>query len=412
MKSKRVALLGVFGKQNLGNECTLQSQIKYLKNAPLDIRYCIICPEPEIVSCQYKAAAFPLSLADDDASFGSAESISTLKRIARIGRKIYRNHIADFKNSFRTLKNIEMLMIVGTGVLESPDVSNPRWPFTLLKWCLAAKMRNTRISFVSIGSGPVENYFSKVFMRIMFALSDYVSYRDRISKTYMRNIEIDTHRHPVFPDLAHDIYETQREQKGHALEYIGFGIMDYRGPRSSNLQSDSIYREYLNKNIVFIQWLIERGYRIKIIYGDARYDSDVRDDLRRLIVRRELPENSIDYSSASTVPQLVNELAELDIVISPRFHNLILSLNQLKPVISLSYHGKHSSLLEKFGLSRLTINLDDWVVDQLQNKFMEVESNFGSYRERILETTSRLKLLLDRQNGYLNALLCQASAAI
>jgi len=92
-------------------------------------------------------------------------------------------------------------------------------------------------------------------------------------------------------------------------------------------------------------WLYEHDLSVLILIGDFQFDSRVREEFVDLLRSRNLPAepSRLIAEPALTVEALLRQMAETDVVISARDHNLILAMI-LEPVMALSDHAKLVSL--------------------------------------------------------------------
>src|SRR5262249_24113044 len=142
-------------------------------------------------------------------------------------------------------------------------------PASLLCWCGVARMRGTRIALVSIGAGPVANSLSRALTKVAARLVDYRSYRDTPSKAFMQSIGLDTERDSIYPDLAFGLRFPQTPAATPPDERnvtVGLGLMRYRGWRDD--QEQAIYQTYLRKLVRFVTWLLDQGFRVRLLIGD------------------------------------------------------------------------------------------------------------------------------------------------
>jgi hypothetical protein len=118
---------------------------------------------------------------------------------------------------------------------------------------------------------------------------------------------------------------------------------------------------------------------VRVLHGDIMCDAQVRKDLRVLLegkgVRFDDP-RIIDEDIRS-VEDLISQLASTEIVVSPRFHNLLLAILLNKPVVSISYDVKNDCLLDAVGLGSYTQPIEDLDVDRLIAQFTELRNRFG-----------------------------------
>ena len=133
--------------------------------------------------------------------------------------------------------------------------------------------------------------------------------------------------------------------------------------------------------------------------GDASYDTQVLADLRKSLNERNVKHENLQVidEPIESLEQLVSQLATSDIVVSPRFHNVVLGLLLNKPVISLSYHDKFVSLMDGVGLAKYCQPIDHLDVDELIDQFIEIEKNAEDLRPFISQKTEEYRKALDKQ---------------
>jgi polysaccharide pyruvyl transferase WcaK-like protein len=69
-----------------------------------------------------------------------------------------------------------------------------------------------------------------------------------------------------------------------------------------------------------------------------------------------------------------------DIIISPRYHNLVLGMMLNKPVIALSYDYKNEALLTEAGLGEYWQRVEELDVERLIAQFEQAERNSDAIR--------------------------------
>jgi polysaccharide pyruvyl transferase WcaK-like protein len=149
----------------------------------------------------------------------------------------------------------------------------------------------------------------------------------------------------------------------------------------------------------FVQWLINHDYEVRILQGDAKHDPHARADLKA-----RLEQQGIRYEQAgifdeggSSVEELLEQLAQVDMVVSPRFHNLLLGMMMNIPAISISYDPKSDALLEGVGLGRYRQELFQLDVQLLIQHFIELQERIPEVKRMINERASYYRRLLDDQ---------------
>ena len=90
----------------------------------------------------------------------------------------------------------------------------------------------------------------------------------------MESIGLDAGSDPIYPDLAFKLPgpESSRPQGAGAKALtVAFGVMNYGGWRSDLRHQTDVVDEYIKKVTKFLAWLLDRGYRVRILTGD-RFD--------------------------------------------------------------------------------------------------------------------------------------------
>jgi polysaccharide pyruvyl transferase WcaK-like protein len=421
---RRIALFGSFGTGNLGNEATLQAMIYNLRRHLPDVEISCICPAPENTAVQYDISAAPIRASvsiwklagmakreaptSSDASAKAHVSLRPLRICAFPLREIYR-----WVKGIARLRGSNLLIMTGTGMLGDYAITPLGFHLDIFRWAVIAKLCRCKLAFVSVGGGPIRHPLSRFFVKMALALADYRSYRDASSKDYLRATGVDVKNDAVYPDLAFSLpiavipadYDPGRQGV-----VIGVGLMNYhdRLGRSGNDET-TIYRDYVTRLASFVVRLLERGYAVRILIGDFVCDQSVRQHLRTALKGFGVgyEDSRVIDEPASSVDELLRQLASVDIVVSSRFHNLVLALMLRKPVFAISYHEKFRPLMDGVGLGEFLYDIEDFDADELSERIIslhedpqyikiEITRHAESYRVALYEQYERVFKLFDR----------------
>ena len=202
--------------------------------------------------------------------------------------------------------------------------------YDIFRWAVIAKLCRCKLLFVSVGGGPIRHPLSRYFVRVGLALADYRSYRDASSKDHLEAIGVDVTNDAVYPDLAFSLPRAVmpgNQDPGHQGIVVGVGLMNYHNRFGPVGNDETIYRDYLRRLASFVLRLLERRYTVRVLIGDVVWDQAVRRDLRRELeeLRCNYEDGRIIDEPASSVDELLSQLASVDIVVSSWFHNLLLA---------------------------------------------------------------------------------------
>ena len=304
--------------------------------------------------------------------------------------------------AFRTLMGTHMLIIPGTGFLTDAYTGPFGWSYGIFKWSLVAKLCRCKLLFVGVGAGPIYRPLSKWFTKRALSMADFRSYRDISTKEYLQSIGFSTNNDIVKPDLAFNLPEvliSHIEKIEKRRPVVGIGLMSYPGKLSVENPNSATYTAYLEKLVIFVEWLLERGYDVRLLIGDLIYDEPAKNDFMELFRKSKschLVGRIIDEPILS-VEHLLSQLAVIDFVVATRFHNVLLSIVLNKPVISISFHHKCVSLMNEIGLSDYCQDIHQLDVDRLVEQFCSVEKNADNLKLLMKQKTQEYRLALDDQ---------------
>ena len=155
-----------------------------------------ICSDPEDVSARYNIPAIPIYSRHRNASRSRAEAPYT-NTLVRLLRRVFirlPQELLHWITAFRTLKGTKMLIMTGTGMLTDFGITPLDLHYEILKWSLAAKLRQCRVVFLSVGGSRLDRPLSRWLVKSALSLADYRSYRDRFSRDCLDSIGVNTRR--------------------------------------------------------------------------------------------------------------------------------------------------------------------------------------------------------------------------
>lgn len=387
----RIALWGNFGTGNLGNECTLQAIVHNARRHSPDAELTCICSEPADTLRRHNVRALPINPLR---SAGSGQQARpgrprALSRALRAGGEL-RSWLA----ALAAMRDADMLVMAGTGMLADSGEGPLGLPYEIFKWSLAARIRRRRLLFVSVGAESIQHPLSRLFVRASLGLAHFRCYRDHQSRDLLERIGFAAGGDAVYPDLAFSLPEHLTAQPSRRRERrprVAVGLYDYRGRGEGGGPELTAYRDYLDKLCAFVLWLLEHDYEVRIVIGDLSYDAPVRGDLGSLLEARGAAARGallVDEPAAS-VEQLLQQLADADLVVATRFHSVLLGLLLGKPVVSVSYNEKNDALMAQAGLARYCQPIERLDLGRLIEQFLDLERNAARLCPDVLRVAAR-----------------------
>jgi polysaccharide pyruvyl transferase WcaK-like protein len=420
----KIALFGNFGTGNLGNEATLQAMVDNLRRFLPNVEILCVCPEPQIAASDYNISGLPIRASFPIWRQSSASAPPKTDREPRAskgspfeavqpGRQLNLRALARtcayplletyrWVKGIASLKDCDLLIMTGTGMLGDYAIRPLGLHYDIFRWAVIAKICGCKLLFVSVGGGSIRYPLSRWLVRIALALADYRSYRDAPSKDHLGAIGVNVTNDPVYPDLAFSL-SAVGVTVGHHFEskggVIGVGVMNYNGSLGPARNDDKIYREYLGRIASFVVRLLERGHTVRVLIGDVTWDQGARRDLRRALEERGIryEDGRIIDEPASSIDELLSQLSSVDLVVSSRFHNLLLGLMLGKPVFAISYHQKFQPLMNAVGLGEFSQDIEHIDVDDLARKVDVLLTDAPGVKLQIARETKGYCIALDEQ---------------
>ncbi len=373
--SRRVGLFGLIGSGNSGNDASMETVLAYLRTAHPDVVVDAMCGGPDAVRARYRIDGVPILWYQKYEQRKTAVPTAVLK--------VFGKGVDTFRLA-RWVRRHDAVIVPGAGAFETTlPVRAWGFPYALFVLSLSGKVFGTKVAFVSVGADdigkPVTRWLSNSTARRAY----YRSYRDTFSRDKMRQRGIDTAADRVYPDLAFGVPAPPYTPGD--PEVVGVGVMDYHGGNDDRKQAGQIHSAYTTNMTRFVRWLIDSGHRVRLFYGDAKFDGAIAETIVA-DVRRQLPgmdESRVTVVPALTYAELMAAMAPCGTVVATRYHNVICALKLGKPTISLGYSHKFVALMESMGQADFTAPAAAPDVDRLIALFEEMQNRRAELTEEL-----------------------------
>jgi polysaccharide pyruvyl transferase WcaK-like protein len=373
MAPMRIALFGLFGGPNLGNEATIFAFLHHLRKRLPDAEVVCIAPRQSAVTQQYGLPRIDL----DPLPVGSVlwrVHPASLQQALRAGLQVA-TELARARRARGAVVGLRALIVPGTGIVDDFGQGPLGMPLHLLRWSGAARREAAALVFASIGVDRVQTRLARLLFRRALRLSTYRSFRDDASRAGLAVLGVPTHGDPVYPDLAFSLPEDALPPHGPVTwppHDVGVGVMGYRGWNSRREPGRLIYETYLGKLKEFVAWLLSRGYAVRLLTGDTRADEEpLRDLVSAFGPVAAFPAGGgrLICEPISSFHDLLRQIACTDLVVATRFHNVLLSLMLARPAISVGYSAKNAALMAEVGLAAYSQDIEALDIAKLIRQF-------------------------------------------
>jgi len=393
----RIGLFGHFGRGNFGNDSTLQAMVYHLRRVIPNAEITCICTGPEAVAAAYKIKAEPISDVVVQPWKVRSSAVKLVRRLLiGIPCELYR-----WFRGFMILRGTHVFIIAGTGLLTDAYSLWGSGPYNVFKWSVAAKLCRCKLLFVSVGAGPVYGVIGKWLVKSSLSLADFRSYRDEASMQYVKSMGLLEDGDQVYPDLAFSLPEdliSNISTSNRQRRVVGLGLMNDPGRYAIDRPDNAVYRGYLDSLAVFVKWLLAHNWDVRLLIGDVG-DRPTTQEFRSLLKTRSVicEEGRIIEEPIASAENVLSQLAATDLVVATRFHNALLALLLNKPVISISFHHKCSSLMSRMGLSEYCQDISELNGDTLIELFCKLEKNAAILKPMIRQRAEECRKALDDQ---------------
>ena len=400
-QAPRIALFGLFGGSNFGNEASIDAFLFHLRKRLPDAQIACIAPHDSSVSQDYGLTPIPIDPLPAGEFLWRIRP-PALRRAARRATQLV-TELLRLRRARAMLHGFDLLAVPGTGIFDDFGQGPMDMPLHLLRWSTAARSNGVALCHVSVGAAEVHSALSRAIFRRAAALSTYRSFRDFASKRHIRRIGFAALGDPVCPDLAFSLPPEQFPAGPQATwppRHIGVGVMGYYGWKNSPRAGEVVYRDYLAKITTFVQWLLARGHSVRLLTGDAKADAQpVRDLQAAMCDDAAAREGRLICEPIRSYRQLMRQIVLTDMVVATRFHNVLLALLLQRPVLSVGYTDKNDALMEEMGLGAYCQDIESLDAQALIRQFNALTAMpvppTAAIRRKVEQYRSRLEQQYD-----------------
>lgn len=412
----RVGILAHVGNGNLGDEATVAALIAAVRErdpaaapvvfsaypADTEARHGVraVAIRREVTRRVRAIGAPPAALVGTlAASLPSAASLKALvKRVPGLYRLLRKSaglaralsngpaELWFIARSFRALRRIDHLIVAGGGQLGDYFGGPWGYPFALFRWCTLARLAGVRVSFASVGAEPIRSPVSKWLIRWALASASYHSFRDLGSRRVIESIG-SPGAHSVYPDLVHGFDLPRMREPAARGQHLAVAInpIPFFDARYWAEHDETIYQHYVDTLAAFASWVAARGHQILFFPTQLHADPPVICDIELSMKRNGAPAAAVQVQSprVTNFADLGKVLAAADVVVASRFHGIIFSLSQAKPVLALSYYRKTEELMCDMGLDDYVLPIRDLDLATFTRRFTSLEADLDGIRARI-----------------------------
>lgn len=194
-----------------------------------------------------------------------------------------------------------------------------------------------------------------------------------------------------WPDIAL-LYAPLYQHKDEKIDYldkISDSILIIPNARLNDKFNESrMLQFYIN----LISFLIKKGYKVSVIRHSAD-DAPIITKINNLIKKNNLlPDESVFILNKNLEPKIISQfICASKIVISGRYHGLVVALKHSVPCIAIGWSHKYDELMKLYNLEKYNIDL---TLNPEENNYFKIILD-------AIENRDKLSLNIREKNNYL-----------
>jgi polysaccharide pyruvyl transferase WcaK-like protein len=255
----------------------------------------------------------------------------------------------------------------------------------------------------SVGAGRVDSTASRFFLSAALRMARYRSYRDKNSRKIASDLLPRAGKDQVVPDPAFNLPSSELPPPAgiraisQGKTIVGISPMAFAKPQSWPTPARALYDRYIQQMARVITQLLERQYFLVIVWSALSDQGSAVQDLLGHIdpASRKRFAEQMYLPTITTWEDLVALLLDVDFLIASRLHSAILGFVAQKPTIAISFDPKVDWVMEDLGQADYIQQIRDFsaegvieVLDRIELRRSSVTEQIGSYRQRVLSTSS------------------------
>ena len=444
-KSTTYGIFGHYGNENLGDEAIIEAVIGNIKKRAPTAKIVCLSINPTDSAQRFNVTAYPIRNITtqrqthaqqiktyyENAQDHGVDSTHNVLVVKEAGLKaaikklplakpliklltdfpsLWRDFVGELrflKDAYAHMQEIDVLFITGSNQFLDNFGGTWGFPYTLLKWCILAKLTHSKIGILCVGAGPLDKMLSRIFVREIIKMSDYVSFRDQASRALIEKNGFISYAE-VYPDLAHSLINAKIGQANITATatksqlVVGINPMPVYDSRYWH-ETDPVKAQALYRAMgVLVSKIIKDGMAVFFFPTQPKDEFAIREIFK--VVQAEL-QQTLDIEQYIKRPQSVSGLIDIylsaDLIIATRFHGVLLSLLCQRPVLGICYHRKSDDLLTAMGQLNYSVELDTLDADDAYQKFTKLCENRHIEIEKIKTTNQKYNNLLQQQYDIL-----------
>jgi polysaccharide pyruvyl transferase WcaK-like protein len=267
----------------------------------------------------------------------------------------------------------------------------------LCKWGWLATRANKQFVIMGVGTGTLQNWLSKYFVKNALGKASFRSFRDTGSRD-LACVPRLTRNDTIGPDLAFGLdvsgYPDTSGKSGNSL-HVALSPMSYLDPRFWPDKDKQAYDRYISLLAGLVNTVTSQGHKVSLFASDGADERTIT-DLKR-VLESSPASGKVNTPRVKTVKELLTLFAGADVVVASRLHGVLLSCVMERPTLALSYDRKVNALMNDLGLSQYCREIEGVEGPALKDLFAQLAKNRREVRDQLKTRVLAAKENLNQQ---------------
>ncbi len=301
-------------------------------------------------------------------------------------------------SGIRLARKCQSVVVCGGGQID--ELWGGPWghPYALFKFAFLSRLTGARFVVLSSGSARLTSRLGRWFIQRALRWADYRSFREHFAVDLARHLGA-PEPNLWCPDLAFSLdVGLQRSLRRGEGQIVGVSPIAWLDPKSWPEKDGKRYGDYFTELADFVRTLLARKQQV-VLFATAAADHAVVADLVRVLREDGIPglDELLSVSAARTVPDLLDVLARVDVVVASRLHGVVLCYACCLPVVAVSYDPKVEHLVESFNQQAACLSIDSLENRQLLEILDQVCAQRGVISKQLAAKVAEFRELLAEQ---------------
>lgn len=384
----RIGLLGMYASRNLGDTAIQIAVMRALRARRSEIEFIGLCQDPEDTVRTFGISAFASSGEGPLIMPGSGAPAVVGARVP--GPGVARRLAAIFRIQ-RQMRELDMLLVSGSGQVD--DFWGGPWgqPFRLFVWCAAARSQRKPVVFFGVGVDEVTTRLGAWFSVRALELAQLRMLRDGGSLDALRAMGLVSSAE-IFPDPAFYLVGDESRKSDKAAAALPFAVISPISRRAWPGTEDASYGAYLSTLAAVGDELQRQAIEVRFVCSQTKMDPPIVDRVRERMSYNVVGARDV---AVKTVDEYLSAVSGASVLVGSRLHALILALVVGTPVVAVSAVRKVGQQLTDIELPDHAFDLRSVRTPELLARIHEILQHQDSLRTQIHERTREFRRQLD-----------------